>query len=123
MKSNRVEIGAFGEDFTVKYLKKQGYKILERNFHSRFGEIDIIASKKDVIAFVEVKTRGENAIYSPREAVDFYKQQKCVKTAQMYLVQNPVDLQPRFDVSEILLEKREDSKLKVREHNYIENAF
>lgn len=123
MKSNRAEIGAFGEDFTVKYLKKQGYKILERNFHSRFGEIDIIASKKNVIAFVEVKTRGENAIYSPREAVDFYKQQKCVKTAQMYLVQNSVELQPRFDVSEILLEKREDSKLRVKEHNYIENAF
>ena len=123
MKSNRAEIGAFGEDFTVKYLKKQGYKILERNFHSRFGEIDIIASKKNVISFVEVKTRGENAIYSPREAVDFYKQQKCVKTAQMYLVQSGVELQPRFDVSEILLEKREDSKLRVKEHNYIENAF
>ena len=123
MKSNKAEVGVFGEDFTVKHLKKQGYKILERNFHSRFGEIDIIASKKDIIAFVEVKTRGENAIYSPREAVDFYKQQKCVKTAQMYLVQNSVELQPRFDVSEILLEKREDSKLKVKEHNYIKNAF
>ena len=123
MKNNKAEVGAFGEDFTVKYLKKQGYKILERNFHSRFGEIDIIASKKDIIAFVEVKTRGENAIYSPREAVDFYKQQKCVKTAQMYLVQNSVELQPRFDVSEILLEKREDIKLKVKEHNYIKNAF
>lgn len=123
MKSNKAEIGVFGEEFTAKYLKKQGYKILERNFHSRFGEIDIIASKKDIIAFVEVKTRGENAIYSPREAVDFYKQQKCVKTAQMYLANNTVELQPRFDVSEILLEKREDSKLKVKEHNYIENAF
>lgn len=123
MKSNRAEIGAFGEEFTVKYLKKQGYKILERNFHSRFGEIDVIASKKDVIAFVEVKTRGENAIYSPREAVDFYKQQKCIKTAQMYLAQNFAELQPRFDVSEIVIENREDSKLKVKEHNYIENAF
>lgn len=123
MKSSKAEIGAFGEEFTVKYLKKQGYKILERNFHSRFGEIDVIAVKKGVVAFVEVKTRGENAIYSPREAVDFYKQQKCVKTAQMYLVNNDVELQPRFDVSEIVLEKREDSKLKVKEHNYIENAF
>ena len=123
MKSNKAEIGSFGEDFTVKYLRKQGYKILERNFHSRFGEIDIIASKKDVIAFVEVKTRGENAIYSPREAVDFHKQQKCIKTAQMYLVNNAVELQPRFDVSEILLENRGDYKLKVKEHNYIENAF
>ena len=123
MKIDRAEIGAFGEQFTVKYLKKKGYKILEQNFHSRFGEIDIIASKNGIIAFVEVKTRGENAIYSPREAVDFYKQQKCVKTAQMYLVQNSVQLQPRFDVSEVLLENRGDSKLKVKEHNYIENAF
>ena len=123
MKIDRAEIGAFGEQFTVKYLKKKGYKILEQNFHSRFGEIDIIASKNGIVAFVEVKTRGENTIYSPREAVDFYKQQKCVKTAQMYLAQNQVELQPRFDVSEILLEKREDCKLRVKEHNYIENAF
>ena len=44
--------GKFGEDFAVKILKKKGYKILERNFHSRFGEIDVIASNKNVIAFV-----------------------------------------------------------------------
>ena len=123
MKTNKAEIGAFGEEYTVKYLKKQGYKILDRNFHSRFGEIDIIASKKDIIAFIEVKTRGENAIYSPREAVDFHKQQKCIKTAQTYLVQNRVELQPRFDVSEILLQNREDNKLRLKEFNYIENAF
>lgn len=123
MKNNKAEIGVFGEDFTVKYLKKQGYKILERNFHSRFGEIDVIALKKDVIVFVEVKTRAENAIYSPREAVDFHKQQKCVKTAQIYLAKSPAELQPRFDVSEILIENRADCKLKVKEHNYIENAF
>ena len=47
------DIGNFGEDFTVNYLKKQGYKIIERNYHSRFGEIDIIAANKKVIAFVE----------------------------------------------------------------------
>ena len=123
MKNNRAEIGVFGEEFTVKYLKKQGYKILERNFHSRFGEIDVIASNKNFIVFVEVKTRGENAIYSPREAVDFYKQQKCIKTAQTYIMQNNVELQPRFDVSEIILENREDGKLKVKKHVYIENAF
>ena len=123
MKTNKAEIGAFGEEYTVKYLKKQGYKILDRNYHSRFGEIDIIASKKDIIVFIEVKTRSENAIYSPREAVDFHKQQKCIKTAQTYLVQNRVELQPRFDVSEILLQNREDNKLRLKEFNYIENAF
>lgn len=113
--------GDFGEEYTVKYLKKKGYKILSRNFHSRFGEIDIIAADKSVIAFVEVKTRSQGALFSPREAVDFYKQQKCIKTAQFYLVNNPSDLQPRFDVSEIIISK--DEKAEVITHNYIENAF
>lgn len=123
MKNKRAEIGAFGEEFTVKYLKKHGYKILERNFHSRFGEIDIIAAKKGIVAFVEVKTRSEDAIFYPREAVDYYKQQKCVKTAQLFLMQQSLECQPRFDVSEILVEKREDVKLSVKQHTYIENAF
>ena len=114
--------GDFGEEYTAKYLKKSGYKILERNYHSRFGEIDIIASKKGVIAFVEVKTRGENAIYAPREAVDFYKQQKCIKTAEYYLINNPSELQPRFDVSEIIVTENAE-KTEVKTHNYIENAF
>ena len=114
--------GKFGEDYTVKYLKKHGYKILERNYHSRFGEIDVIASKKGVLAFVEVKTRGENAIYAPREAVDYFKQQKCIKTAEFYLVNNPSELQPRFDVSEIVVTES-GAKIEVKTHNYIENAF
>ncbi len=113
--------GDFGEEYTVKYLRKKGYKILSRNFHSRFGEIDIIAANKSVIAFVEVKTRSEGALFAPREAVDFFKQQKCIKTAQFYLVNNPSELQPRFDVSEIIISK--DEKAEVKTHNYIENAF
>ncbi len=114
--------GAFGEDFTVKFLKKSGYKILERNYHSRFGEIDIIASKKGILAFVEVKTRGENSIYAPREAVDYFKQQKCIKTAEYYLINNPCKLQPRFDVSEVIITEIA-GKTEVKTHNYIENAF
>ncbi len=122
MSSKTKTHGVYGEDYTVKYLKKHGYKILERNFHSRFGEIDIIASKKGIIAFVEVKTRGENSIYAPREAVDYYKQQKCIKTAEYYLVNNPSELQPRFDVSEIIVTEMGE-KIEVKTHNYIENAF
>jgi len=114
--------GKFGEDFTAKYLKAKGYKIVAQNFHSRFGEIDIIAQNKSIIAFVEVKTRSEGALFLPREAVDFYKQQKCVKTAQFYLINNPTELQIRFDVSEIMLSK-DTKKPEVKIHNYIENAF
>lgn len=120
--ADKREVGIFGEDFTEKYLKKNGYKILSRNFHSRFGEIDIIAKNKTYIIFVEVKTRSEGAIYSPREAVDYYKQQKCIKTAEYYLVNNETNLQPRFDVSEIIL-KKDTKKPEVLNHNYIENAF
>ena len=122
MSSKTKTHGAFGEQYTVKFLKKCGYKILERNYHSRFGEIDIIASKKDILAFVEVKTRGENSIFAPREAVDYYKRQRCVKTAEFYLVNNPSELQPRFDVSEIVITEIA-GKIEVKTHNYIENAF
>lgn len=122
MTSDNKSSGKFGEDFTAKYLVKNGYKIVAKNFHSRFGEIDIIAQNKTTIAFVEVKTRTEGALYSPREAVDYFKQQKCIKTAQFYLVNNPSELQPRFDVSEILLLK-DTKKPEVKIHNYIENAF
>ncbi len=122
MASNTKASGKFGEDFTAKYLAKNGYKIVATNFHSRFGEIDIIAQNKTTIAFVEVKTRTEGALFSPREAVDYFKQQKCVKTAQFYLVNNPSELQPRFDVSEVLLCK-DTKKPQVKIHNYIENAF
>ena len=117
------KIGQFGEDFAVKHLKKHGYKILERNYHSRFGEIDIIASNKEFIAFVEVKARAEDSLYAPREAVDYFKQQKCIKTAQIYLMENDCWLQPRFDVSEIILKKLENESFEVLRHNYIENAF
>ena len=116
------KIGKFGEDFAVKCLKRKGYKILERNFHSRFGEIDVIASNKKVIAFVEVKTRNEVSLYTPREAVDKFKMQKCIKTAQYYLVQNPTNLQPRFDVFEIVV-NTDGKKPKVSDNTYIENAF
>lgn len=122
---NTQHLGQFGEEYTVKYLKKQGYKILERNFHSRYGEIDIIALdlKKKIIVFVEVKTRTAKSLYTPREAVDFFKQQKCIKTAQYYLMQNRSEFQPRFDVSEIIIKSTENQKEEVESHNYIENAF
>lgn len=110
--------GAYGEREAAKYLKKKGYKIVSANFHSRFGEIDIIAEKDGYIVFAEVKTRGENALYSPAEAVTFSKMQKIVKTALYYLTVNPSDLQPRFDVIEVYTENG-----RVKEINHIENAF
>ena len=120
--TDKKEIGNFGEDFTAKFLKKSGYKILERNYHSRYGEIDIIASKGGVLAFVEVKTRSRDSLFKGREAVDFFKLQKCLKTAQVYMMKNQTEMQPRFDVSELVVVQN-GRKIEVLEHNYIENTM
>ena len=69
--------GAFGEMAAAKFLRSKKYKILSVNYTTRFGEIDIIASNKKYLCFVEVKTRSESgAIASPKEFVNFTKQKK-----------------------------------------------
>lgn len=118
MNDNTKTTGNFGEDVTVKFLKKNKYKILERNFNSKYGEIDIIAVNKSNIVFVEVKTRGERSLGFPSEAVTKQKQSKIFKTAVLYLMNNPGKLQPRFDISEVYIS--DDKSYKI---NYIENAF
>lgn len=113
-------LGKWGEDFTCRYLQQNGYEIIARNVHSRYGEIDIIAQKGSILAFVEVKTRTAGALYAPREAVTFAKRQKIVKTAQFFLLKHNFSrCQPRFDVMEIIC----NAKPAVFKHTYIENAF
>ena len=69
-------MGLWGENKAVEFLKAKNYTILARNYHSRFGEIDIIARKQSTIIFVEVKTRKNIAFGFPAEFVDYQKQQK-----------------------------------------------
>lgn len=111
--------GKIGERCVARYLRDKKYEIIGANFHTRFGEIDIIATKGKYIAFVEVKTRSENSLYSPAQAVDARKQGKLQKTALLYLSKNKTDLQPRFDVAEVIMDSNEN----VLNINYIENAF
>ena len=110
--------GDAGETYTAKWLRKRHYKISDTNYSCRFGEVDIIAVNKDYICFVEVKTRDVNAIDRPASAVGSAKQRRIITTAQHYLASNPTDLQPRFDVAEVIMQDT-----KVKEFNYIENAF
>lgn len=107
--------GKFGEDVTVKYLEEKGYEILCRNYHSRWGEIDIIAKIGDCLVFCEVKTRKSTSYGRPSEFVTQKKMEKIIKTAMVYLENQDVEM--RFDVSEVFLE---NEKYKI---NYIENAF
>ena len=97
------EKGKKGEDFACEYLRKLGYEIIDRNWHSRYGEIDIIARKDEYIVFVEVKTRQYNAIVSGAMAVNYRKQKKIVLTSALYLLDVEEELQPRYDVIEVRL--------------------
>ncbi len=93
--------GQCGEDVATGLLKKKGYKILKRNYKNKIGEIDIIAKNKDNLIFIEVKTRSTEKFGTPAEAVTYYKKQKIVNTAKMYLIENPTDLNIRFDIVEV----------------------
>jgi putative endonuclease len=101
----KVSRGAAGEVLAARFLREKGYTITGANVRSRFGEIDIIACDKQYIAFVEVKTRSEDALYAPREAVNYEKQRRILATAALYLQRHPTDLQPRFDVIEVVTAK------------------
>lgn len=114
------EIGNIGEQLTANYLSRHKYKVISRNFSCKYGEIDIIATNEKYIIFVEVKTRGENHLFTPAEAVNISKQRKIMKTAAFYLQKNQFNLQPRFDISEVFVYNKLFNRSKI---NYIENAF
>lgn len=114
------EIGNKGEKYAESYLKKHKFKILNRNYNTRFGEIDIIAENKEKIAFVEVKTRHSDSLAMPYEAVDLRKQKRIIKAAMMYLAKNDTDKFCSFDICEVIID---NSNLKLISINYIENAF
>lgn len=95
-------LGRVGEDKAVSYLKKQGFKIVERNYKNAFGEIDIIAKDGEYTVFVEVKTRTGDDFGAPGEAVDYRKRQKYARIAAAYLSgKGLTDAACRFDVVEI----------------------
>ena len=113
--------GAWGEALAAEYLRKKHYKILAAGFHSRFGEIDLIAADRKYLVFVEVKLRKTADFARAMEYVDRRKQDKIRITAEVYLSQNPTGLQPRFDVIEIYApEGTETTRPEIR---HLEDAF
>lgn len=114
MKEFNNVLGVSGESKAGVYLKKNGYKIIEKNYKTKIGEIDIIASYKKSIVFIEVKARDTIAFGNPSEAVNIFKQNKIHKVAEQFLIENKLlDIPCRFDVIEIVGDKI----------NHIENAF
>lgn len=111
------ELGKEGEQLAVKYLEEQGYLILERNFRAGRHEIDIIAMKDDEIVMVEVKSRTDDNVIEPEEAVNHKKRHSLILAADSYIRQRKRNEQVRFDIITVL-KKDAESELK-----HIENAF
>lgn len=116
---DRAEIGRRGEREAEHYLKERGFCILTRNFHSRRGEIDLIARDGRELVFVEVRYRRSAGYGSPMETVDYRKRRRLVKAAEYYLLRRGAsDIPCRFDV--IALSPRGDGVLAVE---HCRNAF
>lgn len=114
------QIGDRGEDIAVRYLKKQKYRIIERNFNvPKIGEIDIIATDGDYLVFVEVRLRKNSLHGTAAETVDKFKQRKIVKAAQCFAVKHGVTQMPsRFDVVTVTGDAEGEYEVEL-----IKNAF
>jgi len=124
------ELGRFGEKAAADFLKKRGYRILEKNYRAGKNEIDIIATFKKEIVFVEVKTRtlsalGDLPYGAPLEAVDNAKQKRTLAAASAYLYKSETERMPRFDILEVYLKHRSGlfRTLSVEKICHIEDAF
>lgn len=111
----RCRRGRAGEALACRFLAHHGYTIIQTNFRSRYGEIDIIARRGAVIAFIEVKTRLSRRCGDPFEAVGLRKQNQIRRLAQMWLAANQGDRQLRacefrFDVISVMMSGREEGE-------------
>ena len=116
--ADNVKKGRTAEEIAAAYLKRKGYRILERNYQIRGGEIDVVAEVGSFLVFVEVKERKAAAMVSPLESVTMKKRELLLRAAEVYLLRRPTRLQPRFDVVGIVRER--DGSYRI---THIENAF
>lgn len=110
--------GFKGEQLVVDKLQRDGYTIVARNYRKRFGEVDIVAHRHELLCFVEVKFRTD-PLFDPTELISFTKQKRIVAAAKDFLLHSPTinDVVCRFDVALVTIEGYETNIV------YIENAF
>lgn len=124
MKTQKRKIGDIGEQVAADYLKNNGYKILDRNYNRKWGEIDIVAvchggrikwhnrchnngticRDSDIITFVEVKTVKKGSKFRPEENIHFWKQKRLVNTAQSYLKENKISPEVNWQIDVVIVE-------------------
>jgi putative endonuclease len=113
------DLGKRGEEIAQNYLQRKGLKIIAKRFRFQRGEIDLIASERDTLVFIEVKARRTGSLGLPEESVNERKQHQIRKIAEAYLALNKIeDVACRFDVISLVFDKREAYSI-----THIENAF
>jgi putative endonuclease len=106
--------GRFGEEAAAAHLRRHGYRVLVRNYKSKWGEIDLVCRHRETLVFVEVKTRAEGAEVRPARAVDRSKQRRIIRTAIAYVRELPeADMPLRFDIVEVWLEPGQCPRLEL----------
>ena len=124
MTLQKKELGAKGEEIAVRYLKSRGYRILERNYRIRLGEIDIIAEQGADLVFIEVKTRSDTLFGSPFDSVTVPKQRQLSKVALEYISKHGCHNRPaRFDVVGVQLKEVHAPQLQDVKIELVQNAF
>ena len=120
---NSRQLGAFGEKIAINFLKRKGYQILDKNFSFasglQKGEIDIVAKKGETISFVEVKTLIDASNFLPEEKVNFQKQEKIKKIAQIWLDKNKRALDSKWQID--VLSIKIDPSFKKAKVKHLEN--
>jgi len=112
-KDYKVKLGRLGERLAEKFLKRNGCEILERNFYTRYGEIDLIVRDGEDLVFIEVKARTSNRYGYPEQAVDSRKVQNLFKAIQIYLRDKRLEEFWRLDVVSVEL-SQEARKANIR---------
>ena len=119
-RQNRL-LGQWGEALVAQDLRKKGWTLQAAGYRCRLGEIDLVATNRKFLIFVEVKLRKDDHFATAAEAVTYKKQERLRAAAETYLAKYPTKLQPRFDVAEVYAPQGTDTpKPTIR---YIENAF
>jgi putative endonuclease len=113
MEGYKIKIGKYGEDLASDFLTRQGARIVDRNYHTRYGEIDLIAIIGDEILFVEVKTRTSQEYGYPEQAINYFKVRHLHKAIQIYLQEKRLDNFWRLDAVSVEL-NCENKKAKIR---------
>ena len=120
MKKYNKAIGNYGETLSRDFLINNGYNILDMNYRNRYGEIDIICRKNNLIIFCEVKSRYTNSFGNPIESVTYYKQKQIIKLSQIYLLyKRSYNYNVRYDIIEVIFNNK-NASFKV---NHIKDAF